>query len=93
MSATQSCSRPAQGKALLSYLQRRLPTYPFDPKIDEDFVQELVGDFEDIDILEETKAFRWYYDNQPAARMRNVRLGLRRWIANARKRRPTTTNP
>jgi hypothetical protein len=33
--------------------------------------------------LEETKTFRWYYNNRPVQRFKNVRVGLRRWIANA----------
>lgn len=72
---------------ILSYLQHQIPKYPFDPKLDVDFVAELVEDFDHIDILEETKAFRWYYDNEPATRLRNIRLGLRRWIANGWKRK------
>ncbi len=76
-------------KDILQYLQHRLPAYPFDAKLDAAFVEELIADFKPIDILEETKAFRWYYDNEPATRLRNVRLGLRRWIANARRRQRT----
>jgi hypothetical protein len=41
------------------------------------------ADFDDLDILEETKTFRWYYNNRPVQRFKNVRVGLRRWIANA----------
>ena len=66
---------------ILNYLQHHIPAYPFDPNIDRDFVEELVQDFNHIDILQETKAFRWYYDNQPVTKLRNVRLGLRRWLA------------
>jgi len=72
---------------LLAYLKDQLPAYPFDPKLDAEFVQELITDFDDLDLLEETKTFRWYYNNQPAARFKNVRVGLRRWIANAWTRR------
>jgi hypothetical protein len=68
---------------ILDYLQNRIPEYPFDPILDPDFVDELIQDFHDLDILEETKAFRWYYNNRPTARFKNVRLGLRRWIVNA----------
>lgn len=71
---------------ILNYLQSRMPAYPFDDGIDPDFVEELVEDFRGIDILEETKAFRWYYDNDPASRCRNLRLSLRRWLARARAR-------
>ncbi len=76
-------------KDILGYLRTHLPSYPFDAKMDPVFVQELLSDFQNVDILEETKAFRWYYDNEPAARMKNVRLGLRRWIFRAQGRRPT----
>lgn len=68
---------------ILNYLQEKLPQYPFDENLDQDFVAELIDDFDHLDILEETKAFRWYYDNQPQKRLTNVRLGLRRWMNNA----------
>lgn len=69
---------------ILDYLQRSLPGYPFNPDIDRPFVEELLDDFPDVDILEEVKVFRWYYENQPLARVRSPRVALRRWIANAR---------
>jgi hypothetical protein len=72
-----------QTEQILDYLQSRMPAYPFNSALDAEFVDELVHDFQDIDVLEETKAFRWYYDNRPADRFKNVRLGLRRWIVNA----------
>jgi hypothetical protein len=68
---------------ILAYLQSQVPAYPFDPGLDGEFVDELIADFADLDILEETKTFRWYYNNRPAARFKNVRVGLRRWLANA----------
>jgi len=68
---------------ILDYLHRRMPAYPFDPILDAEFVDELIQDFHDLDILEEAKAFRWYYNNRPADRFKNLRLGLRRWIVNA----------
>lgn len=73
---------------LLLYLQHHLTGYPFNPALDTPFVEELCSDFPDVDLLEETKAFRWYYDNQPAARLPKLRVALRRWIANAWTRRP-----
>ena len=72
---------------ILAYLQSQMPAYPFDPNLDDEFVHELIQDFDDLNILEETKTFRWYYNNRPAARFKNVRVGLRRWIANAWTRR------
>ena len=72
---------------ILRYLQHQIPTYPFDHLIDAAFIDELLTDFHDVDILEEAKAFRWYYDNRPAARLKNVRLSLRRWIAKAHAQR------
>ena len=74
----------AVATSILGYLARNLPGYPFRLDVDEPFVAELVVDFPDIDVLEEIKAFRWYYENQPLARVRNPRVALRRWIANAR---------
>ena len=82
-----SAAKPATktSHAVLAYLQERMPAYPFDPKIDDEFVRELVEDFTEIDILEETKGFRWFYCQQPPQR-RSARLSLRRWLANARRR-------
>ena len=82
-SAASSC--PA-ASAILDYLQHALPQYPFDPKLDLPFVQELVGDHPTLDILEEIKVFRWYYDNRPPLG-RQARASLRRWIARARRPR------
>ncbi len=72
---------------ILSYLRDRLPAYPFDERIEPAFVEELVEDFHEMDILEEIKVFRWYYDNEPASRCKNVRLSLRRWLARSNARR------
>ncbi len=69
---------------VLDYLHRQLPGYPFNPDVDRPFVEELFDDFPDVDILEEVKTFRWYYENQPLARVRAPRVALRRWIAKAR---------
>lgn len=69
---------------VLDYLDGRLPGYPFDPDVDRPFVEELLDDFPDVDVLEEIKTFRWYYENQPLARVRSPRVALRRWIAKAR---------
>lgn len=69
---------------VLDYLDQRLPGYPFNPDVDRPFVEELLDDFPDVDILEEVKTFRWYYENQPLARIRSPRVALRRWIANAK---------
>ena len=71
---------------ILAYLEDRIPSYPFNPKIDNDIVNELVHDFGHLEILEEIKAFRWYYDNDPVAKVSNIRLSLRRWLRNARDR-------
>ena len=68
---------------ILDYLRNQIPAYPFDPKLDEDFVHELIADFHDLDILEEIKTFRWYHNNRPGDRFKNIRVGLRRWIANS----------
>ena len=85
MSAAKPKVATKTSHAVLAYLQERMPAYPFDPKIDDEFVRELVEDFNEIDILEETKGFRWFYCQQPPQR-RSARLSLRRWLANARRR-------
>ena len=54
-----------QPQTILEYLQKNMPGYPFDPKLDGPFVEELISDFDHINILEETEAFRWFHDNQP----------------------------
>ena len=72
---------------ILAYLKTQVPAYPFDPRLDAEFVDELIADFRDIDILEETKTFRWYYQNRPADRFKNLRVGLRRWISSAKVRK------
>ncbi len=68
---------------VLDYLQHDLPDYPFDPAIDTPFVEELVGDFHHLDVLEQVKAFRWFHDNAPCSRAKSPRLALRRWLARA----------
>jgi hypothetical protein len=71
---------------ILDYLQHHLAGYPFDVAVDTPFVEELARDFPDLDILEEIKAFRWYYEDSPLSRVRKPRVALRRWLANARPR-------
>lgn len=82
-------TEPAEPRVaeLLRYLEDHLPAYPFDPAIDAAFVEELAADFPEVDLLEQTKTFRWYYDNEPLAHVKKPRVKLRRWIANAAKPR------
>lgn len=91
MTVTKTRALPKASQAVLAYLQNRMPAYPFDATIDAEFVGELTEDFADIDILEETKSFRWFYCQQPPQR-RSIRLSLRRWIANASRRQSTGKN-
>lgn len=76
----------AQVDAVLHYLQHRLPAYPFDAKIDRDFVEELSDDFGTVDLVEEIKNFRWFNDSKPVSHLRSVRLALRKWIARSKNR-------
>lgn len=71
---------------LAAYL-KRIPDYPFDPSIDQDFIEELLEDFAALDVLEEVKAFRWFNDNRPVAKSKHVRLSLRRWLSGTIQRR------
>jgi hypothetical protein len=71
-----------QTEKIRDYL-RRLPGYPFDPELDVAYVDELLEDFSDVNILAEIKNFRWYYNNQPFSGSAKPRVALRRWLANA----------
>lgn len=65
---------------VLDYLQHQFSNYPFNPKLDTDFVIELAGDFQDLNLLEQVKTFRWYYDDD-VSKVGNPRAALRRWMA------------
>ena len=72
-----------QTEKIRDYLHR-LPGYPFDPELDADYVEELVDDFSDVNILAEIKNFRWYYNNKPfSSGSAKPRVALRRWLGNA----------
>jgi hypothetical protein len=73
--------------SILAYLAGSLCGYPFDPVVDEPYVDELLDDFADIDVLEEIKRFRWYYSNKPFAKVANPRGALRRWLSRAKSDR------
>jgi len=82
----QSSQAPAPlncSESISQYLRHRLPGYPFNTELDADYVQELVDDFPDINILAEIKAFRWYYNNKPFSGSKKPRVALRRWLENA----------
>jgi hypothetical protein len=78
---------PGGEPAILHYLRHRPPGYPYDDQVDPGFVDELLHDFPNTDLIEEIKAFRWYHDNDPAARVRNLRIAIRRWVVNGAKSR------
>lgn len=82
MSSAQTSAAPG----VLDYLQHRLPAYPFDADLDQEFVDELLADFPRIDVLEEIKAFRWYYANGTPPDPKLARIRLRRWLHNAKVR-------
>jgi hypothetical protein len=67
------------------YLEHHLPAYPFDPDVDAAFVDELLADFPDLDLLEQLKRFRWYYNNRPLENIRNARGAIRGWLRHARR--------
>lgn len=70
---------------VLVYLRDKLPGYNFQLALDTEFVRELLDDFPDVDVLEEIKTYRWYYDRELAKK--NHRPAIRRWIANSKPRR------
>jgi hypothetical protein len=67
---------------VLDYLEHHLPGYPFLKSTDVLFVQELQRDFPELDILEEIKTFRWYFDD--LASKKTHRAALRRWISRSK---------
>ena len=71
-------------QSVLDYLEHRMPAYPFDAALDQEFVDELLADFPRVDLLEEIKAFRWYYANGTDPSPRLARIRLRRWLHKAK---------
>jgi hypothetical protein len=64
---------------VLEYLENHFSTYPFNRKLDTVFITELAADFHDVNLLEQVKTFRWYYDDD-LSRVGNPRAALRRWM-------------
>lgn len=71
-------------QAILDYLQHHLPGYPFLTATDTLFVEELQRDFPHLDILEEIKTFRWYFDDDLSSKKRTHRASIRRWLARSK---------
>ena len=67
---------------VLIYLRDKLPAYPFRLALDTLFVGELLEDFPDIDVLDEIKTYRWYYDHELGKK--NHRASIRRWMTNTK---------
>ena len=65
---------------VLDYLEHQVPDYPFDRRLDCEFITELMADFPGLDVLEEVKTFRWGSRKEPLSQMVNPRAALRRWI-------------
>ncbi len=87
---SKTIQKPSK-QAILDYLSK-FTLYPFDPKIDRDFVEEILTDFGTaINVLDETKAFRWYHVDRATSNLRSPRVSLRRWLNKATKPyRPNT---
>lgn len=74
---------PLRAASILDYLRDHLAEYPFDPDLDRAFVEELLDDFDHLDVLEEIKRYRWFHDDQtPTDR---ARLALRKWLAASKR--------
>ena len=61
-----------------------VPDYPFCDEHDRLLLTEIIGDFPEIDIIDQIKAWRWYRIDNPA-RLKNPRGALRRWMLRARE--------
>jgi len=81
--ANHPMSLPLRSAPILEYLENHMPDYPYDPELDRLFVQELLDDFAEIDLLEQIKRYRWFHDNEPPAD--RARLALRKWLAASRR--------
>ena len=46
-------------------------------------VHECLNRLDGVFRVDRVNTFRWYFDNAPLSRVNNVRVALRRWIANA----------
>lgn len=90
LDAQDRSSKESMMAASLEYLEHQIPDYPFDGRLDKVFVAELADDFPGVDLLEEIKTFRWYYDSDPVARVANPRAALRRWMSSAPPPAPRT---
>lgn len=82
MTALSQSSLPLEPRLadVLNYLEHQFPSYPFNPRLDTPFVTELAADFQDLNLLEQIKTFRWYYDDD-LSKIGNPRAALRRWMA------------
>jgi hypothetical protein len=71
---------------ILDYLRDHLTGYPFRLDLDAAFVDELLDDFDELDVLEQIKRLRWYRDDAPLDEHSKPRLAIRRWLVNAQRR-------
>ena len=71
---------------ILDYLRDHLTGYPFRRDLDAAFVDELLDDFDDLDVLEQIKRLRWYRDDEPLDEHSKPRLAIRRWLVKAQRR-------
>jgi hypothetical protein len=73
-----------RSQLVLDYLEHHFLGYPFLKSIDQLFVLELLRDFPHLDLLEEIKTFRWYFDDQLPSKRRTLRASLRRWMTRSK---------
>ncbi|HUP24576.1 MAG TPA: hypothetical protein VNB06_16745 [Thermoanaerobaculia bacterium] len=71
--------RSLQAAPILDYLETQMPDYPFQAELDRDFVEELLDDFGELDVLEQIKRFRWFHNGKPPNE--KPRLALRKWFS------------
>jgi len=71
-------------RVLIDYLEHHLPGFPFLRATDILFVRELQQDFPELNLLEEIKTFRWYFDEDLPSKKRTHRAAIRRWLARSK---------
>jgi len=73
-----------RSQSVLDYLEHGFPGYPFHKALDSLFVLELQRDFPHLDLLEQIKTFRWYFDEDLPSKKRTHRAAIRRWLARSK---------
>lgn len=76
---------PSQLELKILNIFKQIDKYPFDYERDLEHIRELMTDYPNIDILNETKKWKAYKKDKPLKKNSNARLQYRNWLDNAKK--------